>query len=71
MAEIEYNKKYNNTFAPNLLKLTNENSERQDNKVYNNEKGVLLYEDAFKQIFLKEELQVKNIVNVLNLHIQV
>lgn len=60
MAEIEYNKKYNNTFAPNLLKLTNENSERQDNKVYNNEKGVLLYEDAFKQIFLKEELQVKN-----------
>lgn len=62
MANIEYNKNYNNTFAPNLLKLTDENSERQDNKVYNNKKGVLLYEDTSKQIFLKEELQVKNYV---------
>lgn len=62
MANIEYNKNYNNTFAPNLLKLTDENSERQDNKVYNNKEGVLLYEDTSKQIFLKEELQVKNYV---------
>lgn len=36
--------------------------ERQDNKVYNNKEGVLLYEDTSKQIFLKEELQVKNYV---------
>ena len=60
MATLDYNKKFNNNYIPNLLKVTDFESVRQNNDLIDNVAGVKLFENQEQQIYLKEVFQVKN-----------